>query len=583
MTEPNARPPGPRWRLPLQALLVVGVVVLAFRPVLSAGFQLTWDDSELLLNNPRWRGLGWEQLRWMATAFHMGHYHPLTWVSFALDHAVWGMNPFGYHLTSLCLHAANAVLFLLLARGLLRRAGCEDPWIAPVAALFFAVHPMRVESVAWVTERRDVLSGFFLLAALLAWLRYLPDRRRAWYAAALALFVSSLLAKPWGMTLPFVLLLLDAWPFARFTRPYAASLTRLALEKLPFFALSAGAAVVAWLAQRASGAMDYAHDFSLAQRAAQACYGLVYYVRESLWPVGLLPIYDLPRDLDPAEPRFLASILAVVGAGVALALVRRRLPALVVTCSIYAIVVSPVLGFAQSGRQLVADRYSYLACMPLALLAAVALERAGRGRATDMMQRAARGRAALRAVPLVAALAWLTSGYSAVWKDSFSLWDHAVRGAPDCAFARTHRGMLYMLQGDGTRALADFDAALSLDPDAAETLEARALLYRKAGRIEDALADLAHAIAVRPDGAVAFANRGTIRFERGDAQGALDDFETAVRLDDASSTNWFNVAIAKERLGDVAGARAATLAALEREPRGTPFRRRMQQALDGLP
>jgi tetratricopeptide (TPR) repeat protein len=236
------------------------------------------------------------------------------------------------------------------------------------------------------------------------------------------------------------------------------------------------------------------------------------------------------------------------------------------------------LALAQSGRQLVADRYSYLACMPLVLLAAVVLERAGRGRATETMQRGA-----LRGVPLVVVLAWLSNAYSAVWKDSFSLWDHAVKGAPECAFARTHRGMLYMLQGDGTRALADFDAALRVDPDAAETLESRALLYRKAGRIDDALADLAHAIAVRPDGAVAFANRGAIRFERGDARGALDDFESAVRIDDASSTNWFNVAIAKERLGDVAGARAATLAALEREPPGTPFRRRMQQALDGLP
>jgi len=574
----------PRWLVPLQALLVVVATLLAFQPAFGAEFQRTWDDNQLLTDNPYWRGLGWEQLSWMATAFHMGHYHPLTWLSFAIDYELFGLDGPAFHRTSVLFHAANAVLFLLLARALLRRGGIERAWLPFGAALLWAVHPLRVESVAWITERRDVVSGFLLLATMLAWLRYVDGIRKGWYAAALALFALSLFAKPWGMTLPVVLLALDVWPLRRIRAPLGRCAGSLVLEKLPHFAFAAAIAVSAWLAQRASGAMGYAGEFSLAQKCTQACYGLVFYVRESLLPGPLLPIYDLPRDLDPGEPRFLWSIIAVVVGAAAVLAVARRKPAIAVAFFAYAVLVSPVLGFAQSGRQLVADRYSYLAAMPLVLLFVAALwtvarARAGAGTGTGI----GTGIAAVIAALLAAPLAWRTHGYTAVWKDSTSLWNHAVEHAPDSSFAWTHCARLKMMDGDGAGALADLDRALAADPDAAEALENRGLLYRKAGRNDLARADFDRAIAVRPDRAIAYANRGELRFSQGDVAGALTDFEAAVRVDPGSPVNHFNVATAKAQLGDVEGARAAAERALELEPEGTAFHDRVKGALGTLP
>jgi hypothetical protein len=379
-------------RRTLAALVaLVALVLAAFQPALGADFQTSWDDNVNLLAHERWRGFGADELRWMATGFRLGHWHPLTWLSFALDHALWGMDPAGYHLTNVALHAAGAVALFFLCRAVLRAAGSPAAErVAPafVAAALFAVHPLRVESVAWITERRDVLSGVLLVATLLAWLRWRASGARRWYALALGVYALSLGAKAWGMTLPAVLLVLDAWPLARFRRESAA---RLVLEKVPFAILAAATAVLAFLAQRASGGMNYAAEFTPAQKAAQACYGLCYYVVRSLWPANLLPVYTLDTALDPGEMRFVLSAAGVaLAAGLALAL-RRRVPALAAACAVYAIVVSPVLGLAQSGVQLVADRYSYLATMPFALLCGALFARAG----TAPARRAAAAAAAL--------------------------------------------------------------------------------------------------------------------------------------------------------------------------------------------
>ena len=212
-----------RWVDWLVPALIALVTFAAFLPTLHNQF-VNWDDDENFLDNPHYRGLGWTQLRWMWTTFHLGHYIPLTWMTFGLDYRLWGMNPFGYHLTSLLLHAANAVVFFFVVHRILTLAlprpserGRALAVSAGFAALVFAIHPLRVESVAWATERRDVLSGLFYLVTILVYLRACEGEKRGrrWYWLAVATFVCALLSKAMVVNLPIVLLILDVYPLRR--------------------------------------------------------------------------------------------------------------------------------------------------------------------------------------------------------------------------------------------------------------------------------------------------------------------------------------------------------------------------------
>src|SRR5215475_960531 len=256
------------WTVP--AIIAV-VTCVAFLPVLWNQF-VDWDDFDNLVNNPRYRGLGWDQLRWMFTTFHMGPYQPLSWMTYGLDYLIWGIDPTGYHLTNLMLHAANAAFFYLVARRLIAVAfsmpNDEVSWhlnvSAAFAALMFGIHPLRVESVAWATERRDVLSGFFLLLTVLSYLKAVgPQMSRAgwqrWIIVSVTFYVLSLLAKASGITLPLVLVVLDVYPIRRLGggvgKWFSISSRRVWFEKLPFFVAAVVAGAVALTAQYRAGAL----------------------------------------------------------------------------------------------------------------------------------------------------------------------------------------------------------------------------------------------------------------------------------------------------------------------------------------
>ncbi|MGH7358008.1 MAG: hypothetical protein ACREJR_04230, partial [Candidatus Rokuibacteriota bacterium] len=356
------------WAAPV---VVAGVSFLVFLPALDNGF--VWDDRPNLLANPHYRGLGWDRLRWMATAFHMGHYIPTTWLSLALDHAAWGMNPVGYHLTNVVLHALNAGLFCLVAARLLRRATALTGWPLAVAAsgaaLFFAIHPLRVESVAWVTERRDLVSGAFLLVTVLLYLSAGETEgapRRGWLAASVVTFGLALTAKSIVMTFPAVLVLLNVYPLGRMTlaRPWTG-VRRVAWEVSPFLLLStllAGAAVAAQM-PHALGTYPWP------TRIAVAFYALWFYLVKTLVPVNLSPLYEVPIPLHPLEPRFVVSVVGVLAVSAAVVAMRRRWPAGLALWTYYVVALSPTLGLAvRAGFQLGADRYTYLACLGWALL-----------------------------------------------------------------------------------------------------------------------------------------------------------------------------------------------------------------------
>ena len=288
----DAAAPFWRWLLPVASALVTLAV---FWPVLGNQF-LDWDDDVTLVNNPEFRGLGWVNLRWMLTATLMGHWIPTTWATFGADYLLWGMNPRGYHLTSLLLHAATAVAVYFVALRLLRAAmagsGHALRWGALAAALVFAIHPLRVESVAWVTERRDVVSGLWFVLTVLTYLKAAAAtgvRRRWWLAGSVAAYALAGTSKAIVMTLPAVLVLLDVYPLGRLGtrwREWVAPKARSVwLEKIPYAVVALGIAVMAIHAQRAFAENLGAQP--LASRIAVALYGLAFYVWKTLapWPI----------------------------------------------------------------------------------------------------------------------------------------------------------------------------------------------------------------------------------------------------------------------------------------------------------
>jgi tetratricopeptide (TPR) repeat protein len=503
--------------------------MLVFAPSLSFGW-LNWDDDLLLTSNPFYRGLGWAQIRWAFTSAPGGAYQPLGFLSYGLDYLLWGMDPRGYHLTSVLLHALNAALVFFAARRLLAAAGKELSAELDAAAVFvalvFALHPLRVESVSWIAERRDPLSGAFWLGAVLA---YLHAPRRLW--AVHALFAAACLAKATAVTLPLVLLIADV---AILRRPWKAALG----EKVPMllFAAALGGLGVYWQGETRA-AWSWA-DHGLAARLAQACYALVFYARKTLWPSGLFPLYALDVPLLWTQPRFLASIAAVAAAAV-LWRYRRAYPRPAFAALAYALILLPVSGLAQSGAQLVADRYSYLACLPWAMLAGGAYLAASRRR---------RVATAVAAVVAAGALAAACLGQQQHWRDSEALWTRVLSLDPRSGVAHDSLGVLRAVAGRSAEARDHFQRALDAYPGCVADQDRLAAILEHGGGSPEEERRLRAAVETHPVCRKARANLGTLRAQTGDLAGAVEILSVSVLLDPDDIGARLNLARARAKL-----------------------------------
>jgi tetratricopeptide (TPR) repeat protein len=470
---------------------------LAFLPALDADFQ-DMDDAANLVDNPGYRGLGPAQLRWMFTAFLGGHYIPLTWMSFGSDYLLYGMAPWGYHLSNLLLHSANAALFFLLSLHLLKKALPDADraaleFGALFAALHFGVHPLRAESVCWVTERRDVLCGFFFLCSALLHFRRIDREGRGGGAASLACFVLALLSKVSALALPVVLLAADACPLGRL--PGGRGLRSweawgpLLREKLPYFALSAAAAAAAFIAQshQQTGLISL-EGLGLSSRLTQAFYGLTFYVRSTLWPGALSPMVELHPPLDLFEFRFAASAAgaAAVAAWGFLRL-RRGKPALAAAILSYFAMIFPVLGFFQNGAQMVADRYSYLACLSWPLLAAGWLARRRAGAALGLVCAA-----------YLLALGVRANAQARIWRDPNTLWDHALKLDPISSRANELGAFAAVKAHDWARAVERLERRQAVRPVYDESLSHWCSALVGLGRWEEAAAKCSEALRALP-------------------------------------------------------------------------------------
>lgn len=514
---------------PAWAAAVGAATFVAFLPALGADF-VSFDDGVNFVRNPHYRGFSAENLAWMFSDVK-GHYMPLTWLTLALDYSLWGMDARGYHFTSLVLHVANALLFFRVLEILVARAGAADPLprrAGAAGALLYAVHPLRVESVAWVTERRDVLCGLFFLLSILFYLKSLEDpaRRRKRLAASIVFFACSLLSKTLSMALPFVLVILDAYPLRR----------RELREKIPFFALFVGAVVLTWFTQRAAGALTVT-GYAAVDRLTQPGYRIGFYVLKTLWPSRLQPAYLWPDDPSPLRPWAVGGLLVLGAATVAVWLARRRWPAATAAWFAFGVLLAPVAGFFQAGPHFAADRYTYFAGFAAAAVAAVPLVRFP-----------------WLAAALIAVLGGLSFRQSGYWTSSARLWDRALAVEPDNALARTNRGLLRSETGDLDGALADYDVAIRSAPrqPRAHSGRARVLLMRGDGPGAQAAAD--EAIRLDPGFAAGWECRGAAKILRKDLEGALSDLDRALALDPAATSALSNRAAVRRHQGNLDGA-----------------------------
>lgn len=549
------------WRFVVPIALVI-LVLLVFMPALDAGL-VDWDDDDLLIFNTRHRTLDADSLRWMFTTSYSGHFQPLTWLTYSLDWALWRRDVFGYHLTdlfgmhltSVLFHAATAVAFYFLVRRLLAVGSRNGHAIrsapvvlyAAVAAALFAVHPLRAEPVAWLATRGEVVSALFYVLAVVFYLRYAQaaSAPRAFgagssgywsYAAALALCVLSLLAKASAVTLPFVLLILDFYPLRRAWKSPAAPAgptdaeamspvrgmdSRIWMEKLPFFALALTGAIRALMARDQGGALYGLAQHDLWARLSQASYGLTFYIGKTLWPTNLGPLYEIPsRDILMGSMLWISLMVVIVGA-IAAVRCRHRFPAVSAALAAYVVLLFPVLGLVQSGPQLVADRYSYLACMGLAVLAGVGLLRLAD---SGWMARHARRHAvlALLSIILITPLGRATFVQADYWISAQKLWARGVKVSPQSPIAHTNYADALVRREFFANAAREYRSALELNPSDSVALHHFAHLLRRVGRAEGAIRLYRQTIRIDPGRRNAWLSLGQVLVDEGRAAEAVE-------------------------------------------------------------
>jgi tetratricopeptide (TPR) repeat protein len=547
----------------LLPVMIAAATIAAFLPSLGGEF-LNWDDDTNFLNNPHYRGLGPDHLKWMFTDY-FGHYMPFTWLTLGLDYALWGMNPVGYHATNLILHALNAILCFFVLQALLRRARPEGnpdvlAAIAAAGALFFSLHPLRVESVAWITERRDLTSGVFFLLTILAYLRWTEARRPALLAASIGCFAGMLLCKAMGMTLPLALLLIDAVPLRRFSREKIGALL---LEKVPYLVLLIAAVLMTVVGQRHAEALYSRDAYPLIQSVAQPGYRVSFYVLKTLLPWPLSPLYWFRPTIGLPQA---AGWIAVLGVTAGVIVRRREWPAAAAAWLAYGILIAPVSGIFQAGAHFAADRYTYLPCLPFAALVAAALLRASESRFARP--------AAWGSIAVLVGLAVLSALQCRVWRDSISLWNHALTVDPELYLAHNNRGLARADKGDWAGAVEDYNKAIALHGQWAKPWYNRGVARAIHGDHAAAIEDFTRAIQFDSKHVDAIAGRAISRSRRGDVPGALADCEELLRLAPASAIGCATRGLVKSGRGDPAGAIADYTRALEIAPSADVYRNR---------
>jgi len=558
------------------SVVLVAATVIAYYQVFDFGF-INYDDPEYIIENHRIHdGLTLDSIEWAFRTVHASNWHPFIWISFMADVEVWGgLDPQGFHLTNVALHIVNGLLLLTVLTLATGRF-----WPSFLVAGLFLLHPTRVESVAWITERKDTLSAFFGFIAILGYVRYAQTKANRYLFASLVFFAFSLLSKGMFVTLPVVLLVLDFWPLNRLNletgplRQRVSSAAPLVAEKLPYFALSGLVAIVTVFAQSAGGAVALSQDITLRDLVPNAILNYFRYIWKTLVPVNLSPFY--PHHGEAVSLALAgAALLAVIAITVAALLTRRGQPHVTAGWLWYAITLVPVVGVLQVGSQAMADRYTYIPTIGLFIIVAWSLHRL----ATTTPRRAV---IVAGCVVVLAVCGVMTHQQTAIWSDSVTLWKRAVTLYPESSFAQTMLGHAYYERGEYALAEERFQTALRLSPGPAARYSVQSglgAMYLETGHLGAAQAHLAEAYEINPDVPRAALNLGKVMLRRGEPEQAVQLISQALPHFQLSAEAHTELGIALTQAGRAEEAIPHLETALELEGGGLMIRANLAEAL----
>jgi Flp pilus assembly protein TadD len=522
------------------------MVFLCFSPTVRNGF-VGYDDPEYVTDNGHVStGLTARNVEWAFTTAHSSNWHPLTWLSHALDCELFGLAPAGHHFTSLLLHVANTLLLFL--------------WLANVA-LVFGLHPLHVESVAWVSERKDVLSTLFWMLTLLAYSAYARKPGVARYCLVAALFAAGLLSKPMLVTVPLLLLLLDGWPLSRTER-----LSRLVWEKLPLLALSALSCAAAVWAERQSGSVATIEQLPIGLRLSNAAVSYIRYLLKTVWPANLAVFYPFPLN-GIAVWKVAGSLLLLAGVSWLAFAVRRRHPWLSVGWYWYVLTLLPVIGIVQVGMQAMADRYLYVPM--IGLLIAVTWE-CGEISARSKVWARSLSVAAALVLSACAVLSWRQIHF---WKDGVVLFRHALEVTQDNFTAHNNLGVELDRRGRFEEALVHYRETLRIKPgdrhgeaNYAQANFAKGERLFGQGALRDALASFQEGIRYRPRNALAHTYAGLILSQLHQPDAAIAEFHQALGIDPTLARAHMGLGVVLAWSGQAEEAERAFQAAVLHDP-----------------
>lgn len=510
-------------------LTVIGIATfVVYLPVLSNGFVMFDDKQYLLENSNVLNGMTLEGLKWALTSFYASNWHPVTWFSHLLDIQMFGLNPRAHHLVNILLHLFNSMfllLFLEKATGAIRKSA--------VVALLFALHPLHVESVAWIAERKDLLSTFFWLSAMLAYLYYTRTPTISRYLAIVILFSAALMSKPMPVTFPFLLLLLDYWPLRRLNcnllilrRCCGDAKVSLLVEKIPFFLLSAGSCIVTYIAQKNGGAVQALSNNSFFYGMLNIPVSYISYVLKMFWPSGLAVFYPFDVGRLTAMPVF-SSTLVLLSISILVIICRKKCPYLPVGWFWYSGTLVPVIGFVMVGAQAMADRYSYV---PLIGLFVMIVWGGSEVSLQLKINRQLLHFAVITVLVIFARLTWIQQGH---WRNSETLFKHALNVTKNNYLAHLNIGELLLEQGKVEDAGKHLMEAFRIEPKHPRILNLLGLVYGTQADHNKAQYYFKWALSYSPKLAAAHYNLGLACLKTGNIDGAKFEYEALKSLDSA--------------------------------------------------
>ncbi len=533
------------------ALFIAFLIFLLYLPALQNNF-INWDDDLYVYNNPNIKFLNHFFLKWLLSAIVIGNWHPLTMFSYALDYSIWGLDPWGYHLTNNVFHSFNTLLVFILTIQLIksiksRSYNTDKRTIiaASFTAILFGAHPLHVESVAWISERKDVLCAFFYLLSLISYVTYAAVEglsKNRFYFLCLLTFILALLSKPMAVSLPLVLVIMDYYPLRRFdSGERGKQMKKMVIEKIPFILLSLLSSIVTIWAQQAGGLLRDLEKFPFMVRLFVAAKAYIFYLVKMIYPTGLAPLYPHPMKINFFSFEYIGAlaIFLIITYFCLRSIKRHRLIAAI--WFYYVLTLLPVIGIVQVGAQAAADRYTYLPSLGPFLLA-------GLGVGTFFERFNKKGVhiiATVALIILVTAYANKSVKQIAFWQDSVSLWTHQVRTVPlDLHKTYLNRGDAYLELGKTRQAIDDYNRAIMLHPRYVMAFYRRADAYNILGNQKQALRDYNEAISLGDNNIYTYHSRGLFYMNIGNYEEAISDFSKVIEYDSKNARAYYNRGLA---------------------------------------